>query len=369
MNLCGVESAAMSQIEDQRKAADLEQVLPATPTVAVVFDEPDQPLLRRIQRFLHVYPTVVPFVVLLVGIALGATVNWTRFTTGSNLSTILLQVTIIGILGIAQTLIILTAGIDLSVGIVMVLSSIVMGRLSVTLGWPVEVGFLAGILVGTACGFINGTLVTRLRMPPFIVTLGTLSIFTALNTWYSESESIRNVDLQDKASFLLAMGEPIQIGTARIIYGSVLMLVIAAIVWYVLNWTAFGRHVYAVGDDREAARLAGINGDRTLLKVYVIAGVVSAIAGWVLIGRVGAISPTSGQDANLDSITAVVIGGTSLFGGRGSIIGTLIGALIVGVFRSSVSLAGLDVLWQQFAVGVLVIVAVALDQWIRKVSA
>ena len=106
-----------------------------------------------------------------------------------------------------------------------------------------------------------------------------------------------------------------------------------------------------------------------LLKVYVLASTIAAIAGWVLIGRVGAISPTSGQDANLDSITAVVIGGTSLFGGRGSIVGTLVGALIVGVFRSSVSLAGLDVLWQQFAVGVLIIVAVALDQWIRKVSA
>lgn len=359
----------MSQAEDGRKAADFEQVLPAAPMGPVVFEEQDQTLLKRVQRFLHVYPTIVPFVVLLMGIALGASVNWARFATGSNLSTILLQVTIIGILGIAQTLIILTAGIDLSVGIVMVLSSIVMGRLAVTLGWPVEIGFLVGILVGTACGFVNGTLVTRLRMPPFIVTLGTLSIFTALNTWYSQSESIRNMDLQDKAPFLLAMGQPIQIGTARIIDGSILMLVIAAVVWYVLNWTAFGRHVYAVGDDREAARLAGINSDRTLLKVYVAAGLISAVAGWVLIGRIGAVSPTSGQDANLDSITAVVIGGTSLFGGRGSIIGTLIGALIVGVFRSSVSLAGLDVLWQQFAVGVLIIVAVALDQWIRKVSA
>jgi fructose transport system permease protein len=224
-------------------------------------------------------------------------------------------------------------------------------------------------LVGTGCGLLNGLLVTRLRMPPFIVTLGTLSIFTALNTWYSQSQSIRNVDLQDTAPFLLAMGEPIQLGAARIIYGSVLMIVIAAIVWYVLNRTAFGRHVYAVGDDPEAARLAGIDTNRTLLKVYVLAGLISGIAGWVLIGRVGAVSPTAGQDANLDSITAVVIGGTSLFGGRGSIVGTLIGALIVGVFRSSVSLAGLDVLWQQFAVGVLIIVAVALDQWIRKVSA
>jgi fructose transport system permease protein len=361
----------MAQVDDAGdiKRAEFEKVLDKAATDVASFDEEKPSLVKQVQRFLHHYPTIVPFIVLLAGILLGASVNWTRFATGSNLSTILLQVTIIGILGVAQTLIILTAGIDLSVGIVMVLSSIVMGRLAVIVGLPVEIAFLAGILVGTLCGYLNGLLVTRLRMPPFIVTLGTLSIFTALNTWYSQSESIRNVDLQEKASFLLLMGEPLQMGTARIIYGSIFMLVIAGLVWYMLNRTAFGRHIYAVGDDPEAARLAGINTDRVLLAVYVIAGFISALAGWVLIGRVGAVSPTSGQDANLDSITAVVIGGTSLFGGRGSIVGTLIGALIVGVFRSSVSLAGLDVLWQQFAVGVLIIVAVALDQWIRKVSA
>ena len=359
----------MSQVDDTRGPAEFEQGLSAAAAGPIVFEEERPRFGKRLQRFLHAYPTTVPFIVLVLGVVLGASVNWTRFTTGSNLSTILLQVTIIGILGIAQTLIILTAGIDLSVGIVMVLCSIVMGRLSVVVGLPGEIGFLVGLAVGALCGAINGLLVTRLRMPPFIVTLGTLSIFTALNTWYSQSQSLRNVDLQEKASFLLAMGQPIQIGTARIIYGSVFMLVIAGVVWFILNWTAFGRHVFAVGDDPEAARLAGINSGGTLLAVYMMAGLSSATAGWVLIGRVGAVSPTSGQDANLDSITAVVIGGTSLFGGRGSIVGTLIGALIVGVFRSSVSLAGLDVLWQQFAVGVLIIVAVALDQWIRKVSA
>jgi fructose transport system permease protein len=119
----------------------------------------------------------------------------------------------------------------------------------------------------------------------------------------------------------------------------------------------------------DAARLAGINTGRTLLAVYGIAGLICAIGGWVLIGRIGAASPLAGQTANLDSITAVVIGGTSLFGGRGSIVGTLVGALIVGVFRNGLALYGLDNLWQEFAVGLLIIVAVALDQWIRKVAA
>lgn len=358
-----------SSLKNEQSGQEFEKSLANAAADVASFDEEKPSALKQIQRFLHHYPTIVPFIVLLAGVALGLSVSPTRFATGSNLSTILLQVTIIGILGIAQTLIILTAGIDLSVGVVMVLSSVVMGRLCVINGWPVELGFAMGIAIGTACGFLNGLLVTRLRMPPFIVTLGTLSIFTALNTWYSQSESIRNVDLQEQAPFLLLMGEPIQLGTARIIYGSLFMLLIAGLVWFMLNRTAFGRHIYAVGDDPEAARLAGINTDRTLLAVYVLAGLISALAGWVLIGRVGAVSPTSGQDANLDSITAVVIGGTSLFGGRGSIIGTLFGALIVGVFRNGLALAGVDVLWQEFTVGLLIIVAVAIDQWIRKVSA
>ncbi len=347
---------------------DFERGLAAASTEVVSFEEAPLSLVKRAQRFLHLYPTTVPFVVLVLGVILGLSVNYARFATASNFSTILLQVTIIGILGIAQTLIILTAGIDLSVGVIMVISSVVMGRLGVIDGLPLVIAFPAGLLCGVACGYLNGALVTRLRMPPFIVTLGTLSVIGALNTWYSQSETVRSQDLEDHAPFLQLMGNPLQLFHARIIYGTILLFIVAGIVWYMLNRTAHGRHIYAVGDDREAARLAGINTERVLLSVYVLAGLISSIAGWVLIGRVGAISPTSGENANLDSITAVVIGGTSLFGGRGSIIGTLIGALIVGVFRSSVSLAGLDVLWQEFAVGVLIIVAVALDQWIRRVS-
>jgi fructose transport system permease protein len=352
-----------------RAPQEFEQVLTSAPSAVAHFEDEALSSLKRLQRFLHAYPTIVPFVVLLLGVLLGASVNWARFATANNLSTILLQVTIIGILGAAQTLVILTAGIDLSVGVIMVICSIVMGRLAVIDGVPVIIAFPFGLILGALFGYLNGTLVTRLKMPPFIVTLGTLSIIGALNTWYSQSESIRSQDIDDQAPFLKLMGVPLEIFHARIIYGSILMLLLAALLWYVMNRTAFGRHIYATGDDPEAARLAGINTDRVIRSVYVLAGLISAVAGWVLIGRVGAISPTSGGNANLDSITAVVIGGTSLFGGRGSIIGTLIGALIVGVFRSSVSLAGLDVLWQEFAVGVLIIVAVALDQWIRRVSA
>jgi fructose transport system permease protein len=347
---------------------EFEKVLAGAATTQALFDEDRLPFSKRVQRFLHSYPTTVPFVVLVLGLLLGCTVNYSHFVTGSNLSTVLTQVTIIGILGIAQTLVILTAGIDLSVGVIMVISSVVMGRLAVVDGVPVLIAFPLGLICGTFFGWLNGTLVTRMQMPPFIVTLGTLSIIGALNTFYSRSETIRTQDIEEKAPFLQVMGIPFNIGSARIILASFLLIVLAIVFWYVLNRTAYGRHIYATGDDPEAARLAGINTDRILLSVYVLAGLIAAIAGWALIGRIGAISPTAGANGNLDSITAVVIGGTSLFGGRGSIVGTLIGALIVGVFRSAVSLAGLDVLWQEFAIGVLIIVAVALDQWIRRVS-
>jgi fructose transport system permease protein len=146
------------------------------------------------------------------------------------------------------------------------------------------------------------------------------------------------------------------------------MIAIFCGLWYLLNWTAWGRAVYAVGDDKEAAQLSGINTDRVILSVYGVAGLLCGIGGWAAIGRVGSASPQSFYEGNLDAITAVVIGGTSLFGGRGAIFGTLIGALIVGVFRSGLKLAGVEVLWQTFAVGLLIIIAVAMDQWIRRVG-
>ena len=358
----------MTEATGRPAPQEFENVLTGAASAVASFEEEHLTVLQRTQRFLHAYPTVVPFVVLLLGVLLGIVVNPSRFTAASNLSTILTQVMVIGIVGVGQTLVILTAGIDLSIGVIMVISSVVMGRLAVYDGVPTIIAFPLGLIVGAAFGYLNGILVTRLKMPPFIVTLGTLSIIGALNTFYSQSETIGMQDIQDKAWFLQIMGNQVEIGSARIMWGTFLLLIVAAVVWYVLNRTAYGRHIYATGDDPEAARLAGINTDRILLSVYVFAGLVAAIAGWALIGRVGAISPTAGENANLDSITAVVIGGTSLFGGRGSIIGTLVGALIVGVFRSAVSLAGLDVLWQEFAIGVLIIVAVALDQWIRRVS-
>ena len=352
-----------------RGPADYEQVLAESDASVASFEEAPPGALKRLQHFLHQYPTAVPFIILIATVLVFGALVGERFFAPFNLSLVLQQVTIIGVIGIAQTLIILTAGIDLSVGAIMVLSSIIMARSAVVWGLPVELAFPLGMIAGIACGFFNGSLVTYLKLPPFIVTLGTWSVFGALVLWVSQSETIRQPDIASNAPLLQFTGTALSLGGARLTFGSILMILVAAIVWYVLNRTAFGRHVYATGDDPEAARLAGINTRRTLLSVYSLAGLICAIGGWVLIGRIGAASPLAGGTANLDSITAVVIGGTSLFGGRGSIVGTIVGALIVGVFRNGLALYGLDNLWQEFAVGLLIIVAVTLDQWIRRVSA
>ena len=227
------------------------------------------------------------------------------------------------------------------------------------------VGFAGGI----AAGLANGLLITRVKLPPFITTLGTWSIFYALLLWLSDAQSIRGEDIDANAPFLKFFGASFQFMGARLTLGAVLMILVFVVLWYMLNKTAWGRHVYAVGDDKEAAELAGIRTDRTLLSVYALSGFICALAGWASIGRVGSISPQSFYEGNLDSITAVVIGGISLFGGRGSIMGALFGALIVGVFRSGLRMSNVDVLWQVFAIGWLIIIAVAIDQWIRRVSA
>jgi len=334
------------------------------------FDEDRRSGLRHVQRFLHEYPTAVPFIVLLAGVLIFSVIVGGRFFAPFNLSLVLQQVTIIGVLGIAQTLVILTAGIDLSVGAIMVLSSIVMGRLAVVAGFPPDIAFALGLLTGLVCGLINGVLVAIVNLPPFIVTLGTWSVYGSMVIYVSHSETIRAQDIETMAPILQWTGNTIRLGGGAVLtYGAILMILLAVAVWYILNRTAFGRHVYATGDDPEAARLAGINTRSTLVAVYALAGFICALASWVLIGRIGAASPLGNQTANLDAITAVVIGGTSLFGGRGSLVGTLFGALIVGVFRNGLALAGFESLWQEFTVGILIILAVTIDQWIRKISA
>lgn len=351
------------------KGQHYEQVLEGSDTRVAQFEVRNTTLLSRVQHILHNNPTFVPVIVLVISLLAFGLIAGERFFSAFNLSLILQQVSIIGMLAAAQSLIILTAGIDLSVAAIMVLMSVIMGNLAVNLGVPSPFAILLGFAGGMAAGAMNGLLITKVKLPPFITTLGTWSIFFALNLWLSGAQSIRSQDIDDQAPFLKFFGNAFNIGGARITFGVILMVVIFVALWYMLNKTAWGRHVYAIGDDIEAAELSGIRTERTLVSVYMLAGLVCAIAGWASIGRVGSISPQSFYEGNLQSITAVVIGGISLFGGRGSILGALFGALIVGVFQSGLRMAGVDVLWQVFAIGWLIIIAVAIDQWIRRVSA
>lgn len=322
-------------------------------------------VLARIQHVLHAQPTLGPLAVLIVAI-IGFSIANDRFLAVANLSLVLQQVTVIAVLALGQTIIILTAGIDLSVGAIAVFSSILMAKSATEWGLPGALALVVGFALGTSMGLLNGMLVTRLKLPPFIVTLGTLSIFFSLNAVISESATIRGSDMP---GIMTWTGNTFSLGSLRVTYGSLIMLLLFAGFFYALRQTAWGKHVYATGDDVESARLAGIRTDRVLLSVYTVAGLIYAIGAWILMGRLASASPNVGTEYNLDSITAVVLGGTSLFGGRGSVIGTLIGALLVGVFRNGLQLAGVEVAWQGFAIGTLVIIAVSLDQWIRKVKA
>ncbi|WP_299678381.1 ABC transporter permease [uncultured Roseobacter sp.] len=354
--------------ETSGKSQNYEADLKRQPEAVAAFEAPHRGIVGTVQHLLHVNPSLVPLIVLVASILIFGLLLGTKFFSPFALTLILQQVQIVGIVAAAQSLVILTAGIDLSVGAIMVMSSVVMGQFTFRYGIPVEISVACGLLCGTLIGFLNGWLVARVKLPPFIVTLGMWQIVLATNFLYSANETIRSQEIEAEASLLQFFGTTIQLGSARLTFGAVFMLVLVFVLAYALKHTAWGRHVYAVGDDPEAAELSGVNVKRTLISVYMLAGLICAFAGWALIGRIGSVSPTSGQLANIESITAVVIGGISLFGGRGSIMGTLFGALIVGVFTLGLRLLGADAQWTYLLIGVLIIAAVGVDQWIRKVS-
>jgi fructose transport system permease protein len=340
-------------IDDGAASAALEEFLNRPPSVS-----------QRIHSVLHSQPALSPAIVLVLA-CVGFSLTSSHFYQLQNLSLVVQQVAVVGTLAAGQTLIILTAGIDLSIGAIMVLSSLVMATLSYQQHVPGVLALLTGVAIAIAAQAVNGFLVTRIKLPPFIVTLGMLSVFTAITLIYAQGQTIQ----LPPGAFLLWTGNVFSIGSLHLTYGVVLMLVVYAVFSYALRFTAWGRHLYAVGDDVEAARLTGIRVSRVLMSAYLAAGIAVAVAAWILVGRVGGGDPNSGLNANLESITAVVIGGTSLFGGRGVVLGSLIGALIVQVFDNGLALAGLDPNYQVLAVGILVIAAVSVDQWIRSVKA
>jgi fructose transport system permease protein len=315
-----------------------------------------------VKTHLHL-PSLVqlgPFIALVLACVFFST-QADHFLSLQNFALIAQQVMVVGVIAIGQTLVILTAGIDLSCGMVMALGGIVMSKLAVEAGLSPIAAIAAGLAVTTAFGLLNGLLVTRIKLPSFIVTLGTMNIAFAITQLYSESQTITG--LPDPLTFF---GNTFGVAGTEVSLGVLLMLALYALAWWWLRETAPGRHVYAVGNNAEAARLTGISTQRVLLGVYAMAGLLYGIASLLSVARTGVGDPNAGQTENLDSITAVVLGGTSLFGGRGVVLGSLVGALIVGVFRNGLTLMGVSSVYQILITGILVILAVATDQLSRR---
>ena len=331
-----------------------------TSTAAPVTDQPTDP--ARTMSMGRVVSATGPLLALLLAIVYFS-LRSDRFLTGNTMSLIVQQTAVVGVLAIGQTIVILTGGIDLSCGLVMAFGNIMVTRLAVVSGVNPYLAIAIMLVFTMLFGLTNGMLVTALRLPPFIVTLGMYSIAFALTRIYGHQESVPNLPSEETW-----LGKSFKVGGTAVSYGSILMLGLFVIAWFVLRQTAAGRHVYAIGGNPEGARLSGIRTRRVLLCVYGTAGLLYGIAALLLVARTQVGDVNAGLTDNIESITAVVIGGTSLFGGRGTVIGTLIGALIVSTIRAGLTLTGVEPTYQVLITGILVISAVGVDQVARARS-
>lgn len=277
------------------------------------------------------------------------------FYQPANLIDIMLQSSINAVIAVGMTLVVMTKGIDLSVGSIVGVSSMIATSL---LPHGIWLGVGAGILVGLACGLLNGILIAKLKLPDFIVTLGTMSIFRGAALIYTDGKPIYGIDKVFRAIFA---GELFGIPTPVLF-----ALAIALLAYLLIRFTALGEQIIAVGGNEEAARLSGIDVDRVKICVYAISGVLSAVAGFILVARIGAAEPIGGNGFELQAIGAAVIGGASLFGGEGNPLGSLVGALTLGAMRNGLTLLNVPSFWQFVATGVVVILAVLADQVTRK---
>jgi fructose transport system permease protein len=315
-------------------------------------------VMQRPGLSLFAYSITGPLCALIV-IFVVFSLTTSTFMNAGNLSLIAQQSVVIGTLALGQTLVILVSGIDLADGAIMVLGTVVAGSIALqgNAGLAMALGFAACVVAAS----INGLLVARFRMPPFIATLGMFAIIAAATRLYSQSQGFPVTS--DLVSML---GSGPEFGSGTVTYGTMLWAALTLLLGYMLNETAWGVHVYAIGNSPTAARLNGVNVTRVVFSVYALAGVFYAFAGWQALGRTPVADPSGYQMANLDSITAVVIGGTSLFGGRGGVAGSFVGTLIVVALKNGLTQAGIDSLYQQIATGALVILAVGADQYLGR---
>lgn len=291
------------------------------------------------------------------------------FLSVNNGLTVLLQTSVVGLLAIGMTMVIITGGIDLSVGSVLALAGVVAG-LTIKAGLPVFPAMLLGIAAGAACGFVNGVVITKMRITPFVATLGMMLIARGIALQLTGAAPISRLGeafgTLGNGSFF-RMVETQANGFPKVIfpgipYPAVLLLVMALFGAYLLKRRQIGRHIFSVGSSEEAARLSGVNVDRTKIWAYTASGALAGLAGMVLMSRLVTVQPNEGIMYELDAIAASVIGGASLMGGIGSISGSMIGAFIIGVLRNGLNMAGTSAFIQMIIIGIVVIGAVYIDQ-------
>ncbi|MEM7442927.1 MAG: ABC transporter permease [Pseudomonadota bacterium] len=302
----------------------------------------------------------VESLIVLVALCVVMSVLSPFFLTTSNILNILLATATIGVLAIGATYVIASAGLDLSLGSVLGLSAVFGAFLVDRLGMPWPFGIAGALFAGFAAGYVNGQLITRLRIPAFIVTLGMLGIARGLALVISSGQAIYGLPSE---LVYLGQGRPLGIPMPVIIFFAV-----AIVTHYILANTKYGKHTLVIGDNEQAARATGIQVERHRRSLYAFSGLMAGIAGLIFMTRVNAGDPTAGLNYELTAITAAIIGGTNLFGGRGSIFGTMIGALIMGVLQNGLNLMAVQSYYQQMAIGAVLIFAVWLDQFNRKVT-
>ncbi|MCP3726143.1 ribose ABC transporter permease [Paraburkholderia sp. CNPSo 3272] len=301
-----------------------------------------------------------PFVALLI-ISVALSIVSRDFLTLDNLLNVMRQASINALIAFGMTLVILLGGIDLSAGSVLALSSVIIATL-LSGGTPAIVATLAGLVAGGLMGFANGLVISKGKVAPFIATLGSMTVLRGLALVVSNGSPISSFN----SDFFSLLGGGY---VARLVpIPVVLMLAMFGVFWVLLRKTVFGRHIYATGGNAESAKLSGVKVDRIQLWVYTIAGVMSALAGVVLTSRLNSAQPTAGTGYELDAIAAVVLGGTSLTGGRGWIFGTLVGALLIGVLNNGLNLLDVSSFYQQVIKGIVILLAVLIDRGNKKSS-
>ena len=298
---------------------------------------------------------LLPFLTL-VALFVGLCIASPHFLTGTNLSSVVRQTAVINIMALGMTMIIICGGIDLSVGSILAMGGL-LGAMAMEKGWPVGVGVAVGVITGMLCGWVNGLLTTRLRINPFIVTLGTLGIVRGLALIISNGLPVHQLP---KSFAYLGEGTVLHVPFVLFV-----LIACAVIVHVVLEHTKLGRYAFAIGSNQEAALYAGVNIGLVTVAIYTLGGMLTGLAGMIEASRLMTGQPTAGQGYELQAIAAVVIGGGSLRGGEGTVVGTLVGALIMGLLANGSDLLGISPYLQQAIIGAVIILAVAIDE-LRK---